>query len=547
VVLCQNQFYYFAALWSSTGHVAIDEADVFDILGAIQKNAKQLGQVQQSKTAFGVFTSLPRSKWAIARNDLCEDETNRSALQIIDSALFVLVLDDFIPEDIHVAAANVLHGSNQMKENDTLQVGTCLNRWYDKLQLIVCKDGTSGLVFEHSIIDGHTALRFTSDVYAETLISFAESIVDIVHGRGSVRHVIQCTVERAAGKLDGPRLDVLPKKLLFNLSDSLLERIYYAETALCDEIHASDTYVLEYRDYGKRLIVDNKLSPDAFVQMSILLAYYRLYGKVECMYEPAMTKMFFHGRTEAIRGCTPQAKILCETWGDRNATNADKLTALRNAVKEHSRLTKEASIGFGVDRHLFALKCIAQRMEIRMPRFFKSQGWNALNHTVLSTSNCGNPALRLFGFGPVTPDGFGIGYIIKDSGISYSVCSKHRQTRRYVRSLRSTLTDLKDLLDPTSFVEVGQQRPTLKQVKENMLRKNSSMISDFWGETKAMEELLVDGISHHSKPLPALVRRQSSSQYFATIKERTVDLVGASNFIIDVVLDDMVEEDGKPK
>ena len=28
---------------------------------------------------------------------------------------------------------------------------------------------------------------------------------------------------------------------------------------------------------------------------------------------------------------------------------------------------------------------------------------------VISTSNCGNPALRLFGFGPVDRDGFGVG------------------------------------------------------------------------------------------------------------------------------------------
>jgi carnitine O-acetyltransferase len=39
----------------------------------------------------------------------------------------------------------------------------------------------------------------------------------------------------------------------------------------------------------------------------------------------------------------------------------------------------------------------------------------------LSTSNCGNPALRMFGFGPVSAQGFGIGYIIKDHEIAYCV------------------------------------------------------------------------------------------------------------------------------
>lgn len=148
----------------------------------------------------------------------------------------MLVLDDFIPKDIHAAASNVLHGTNILTDGDN-QIGTCMNRWYDKLQLIVCKDGTSGLIFEHSIIDGHTALRFVSDVYAETLITFAESIVDLVHGRGHLTHVLDATVERATNGLD-----VRPKKLVFDLSDRMTRHVYYAETALCDEISANDTH-----------------------------------------------------------------------------------------------------------------------------------------------------------------------------------------------------------------------------------------------------------------------------------------------------------------
>lgn len=53
-----------------------------------------------------------------------------------------------------------------------------------------------------------------------------------------------------------------------------------------------------------------------------------------------------------------------------------------------------------------------------MPRIFTDPGWALLSTSILSTSNCGNPALRLFGFGPVASDGYGIGYIIKEDGIS---------------------------------------------------------------------------------------------------------------------------------
>ena len=48
-------------------------------------------------------------------------------------------------------------------------------------------------------------------------------------------------------------------------------------------------------------------SPDAFVQMAFQAAYYGLYGRVESTYEPAMTKQFLHGRTEAIRTVQPES------------------------------------------------------------------------------------------------------------------------------------------------------------------------------------------------------------------------------------------------
>ena len=66
-----------------------------------------------------------------------------------------------------------------------------------------------------------------------------------------------------------------------------------------------------------------------------------------------------------------------------------------------------------------------------LPAIFTDNGWHVLGRSILSTSNCGNPALRLFGFGPVAADGYGIGYIIKDEGIS--VCVARLPVLRYKR------------------------------------------------------------------------------------------------------------------
>lgn len=44
-----------------------------------------------------------------------------------------------------------------------------------------------------------------------------------------------------------------------------------------------------------------KLSPDAYIQMAMQLAYRRLHGKGSPTYETASTRLFLHGRTETIR------------------------------------------------------------------------------------------------------------------------------------------------------------------------------------------------------------------------------------------------------
>lgn len=107
------------------------------------------------------------------------------------------------------------------------------------------------------------------------------------------------------------------------------------------------------------------------------------------------------------------------------------------------------------------------------PALFTDSGFATLNHTVISTSNCGNPALRLFGFGPVAPgksrwqsspppppkhsdaprlslprtlDGFGIGYIIKDDAISVCASSKHLQTSRFLETLSGYLDEIRGLI-----------------------------------------------------------------------------------------------------
>ncbi|KAF8332392.1 acyltransferase ChoActase/COT/CPT [Cantharellus anzutake] len=476
VVIRRGQFYYFDVLDSASRPV-LTERDILRNLHAIVTDADQTPPSAVATSAVGVLTTENRKHWAQLRQNLQHSsKRNKECLGVIDYALFMVCLDDATPESTAELCKNFLCGTYRLEGG--VQTGTCTNRWYDKLQIIVCQNGAAGINFEHTGVDGHTVLRFAADVYTDNLLSMARSINPSAptlfkvtlspYSKSSKNY--QSTQSTSNGSNPQVRqLVTTPHKLEWSLTPDVLIGIRFAETRLSDMICQNDAQALEFTGFGKRWITKRGFSPDAFVQMAFQAGYYGLYGRIECTYEPAMTKAFLHGRTEAIRTVQPESVKFTKTFFS-DASPDEKINALREACENHVRLTKECSKGLGQDRHLYALYCLLQR-EIEgqtlsedgdsessstsgeeppkkfLPAIFTDPGWHLINTSILSTSNCGNPALRLFGFGPVASDGFGIGYIIKDDAISICATSKHLQTRRFLDTIAQYLTDVYKLVN----------------------------------------------------------------------------------------------------
>ncbi|KAI8971435.1 acyltransferase ChoActase/COT/CPT [Mycotypha africana] len=457
VIMAYSQFYYFD-VFNNDGDILLTEKEIVANLRVILKDAANTPVEDRAKQAMGVLTTENRINWAkIRQQELLREESNAEALKIVDTALFVVCLDDADPTDTNTLCTNMLCGTYRLENG--VQVGTCTNRWYDKLQIIVCKNGSAGINFEHTGVDGHTVLRYASDVYTETILRFAntinsqtQSMFHSAHTKTVPQHLNYAQVYKTMQQ----RHDTNPRKIEWVLSDAIQSGIRFAESRLSDLILQSEVKVLEFNKYGKYFITGMKMSPDAFVQMAFQAAYYGLYGKCDMTYEPAMTKTYLHGRTEAIHSVSEASSEFVKLYHSSSVTVADKLQALRNSLRQHTQRTKDCSRGLGQDRHLYALECVWNRLykggensevqKRQKPLLFTDPGWALLNHTVLSTSNCGNPALKLFGFGPTVSDGFGIGYIIKEDGIAFCASSKHRQTQRFLNNLEAYLIDIQTLL-----------------------------------------------------------------------------------------------------
>ena len=510
VVLCHGQFYWFDVL-DDNSDLIMTEKDVSINLQTIVDDAQHTPIQEAAKGALGVLSTENRKIWSGLRDVMTREEgsNNADCLGIVDSALFILCLDYTEPASGADLCQNMLCGTSQIEKG--VQIGTCTNRWYDKLQIIVCKNGSAGINFEHTGVDGHTVLRFASDVYTDTILRFARSI------NGQAPSLWASTSPDPSKRDPSSFGDVstTPHKLEWDMVPELSIALRFAETRLADLIQQNEFQTLDFAAYGKNFMTSMGFSPDAFVQMAFQAAYYGLYGRVECTYEPAMTKVYLHGRTEAIRSVTPESVAFVQAfWGENPPQQ--KIDALKKACQKHTANTRECAKAQGCDRHLYALFSVWQKAldedgaeaasstglssngysspvdgmseqdpasvvgspgrnsvlsdgdDVRsirsngqrnrgnsspsrgqqhsMPLIFADGGWDKLNNTILSTSNCGNPSLRHFGFGPTTGDGFGIGYIIKDEGISICASSKHRQTKRFVDALESYLLEIRRML-----------------------------------------------------------------------------------------------------
>jgi carnitine O-acetyltransferase len=84
---------------------------------------------------------------------------------------------------------------------------------------------------------------------------------------------------------------------------------------------------------------------------------------------------------------------------------------------------KDAKAGLGVDRHLLGLRQLAREHGMPEPELYQDPSFAASSRWRLSTSNCGGKNAIQFGFGPVVPEGFGIGYVVHNDAATFSITS----------------------------------------------------------------------------------------------------------------------------
>ncbi|KAL0985401.1 hypothetical protein UPYG_G00156420 [Umbra pygmaea] len=355
---------------------------------------KQSCEGQPPGDGVAALTSEERSRWAKAREYLIGiDPANKNILETIQSSLFIVSLDDAKP-----------YATSENYSPVTLEAltGDPTIRWGDKSYNLLCfADGTFGSNCDHAPYD---AMVLVSQCY------YVDQKLKSTKGNWKGSAMI--------------RPIPLPEELVFTVDDKVRMDITQAKKQYFETTQDLQVVTYAFTSYGKAAIKQKKLHPDTFVQLALQLAYYRQHGRPGSCYETAMTRRFYHGRTETMRPCTLEAQNWCRLMLDPAASNEARRKAMQLAFNKHNQLMSEAQNGKGFDRHLLGLYLIAKEEGLPVPDLFtdplysKSGGGG---NFVLSTSLVGYTTV-LGAVAPMVKSGYGFFYRISDDRIVAS-CS----------------------------------------------------------------------------------------------------------------------------
>lgn len=434
-VLYQGYFYVFDVI-DSTGHrlTACEiEKQLFEIVKD-RKTAPDPGPAGK----LPALTGDDRVTWYEFRTKYLSSGRNRACLEAVERALVVLCLDSESPE--HAAGVKggdpVCHG---------LLHGNGANRWSDKsVSCIVFKNGKAGAHCEHSWADAPVSAHLLELAFAK---EFNGPGYDNVSG-------LNKAVAAPYHKLKAPL------RLQWDFSEEAGLEIEASYERNLSRIADLDLQLLPFDVFGKGQVKKCQVSPDAFVQMALQLAYFRDSGHFAQTYESSMTRLYREGRTETVRPVSLDSVAFVKAMEDPEASDETRIALFRAAAVTHVEKYRRSMSGEGVDRHLFTLFVVSKIIGVNSEFLTEalsvpwklSTSQTPLQQTVDWDYRSNPEKLSAGGgFGPVHDDGYGVSYIVAGEDkimfhITSKVSSAATDSLRFASNVKKAMVDIRDLV-----------------------------------------------------------------------------------------------------
>ncbi|KAM7184358.1 hypothetical protein V8F20_012255 [Naviculisporaceae sp. PSN 640] len=282
-----------------------------------------LDHVHDEGTWAGILTTDNRDSWARVRKELLQvSPANSHYFQTIEDAAFSINLDDSNP---------ITYADQAMQS----KLGDGFNRWNDKpLQFVITANGNSGVIVEHSYLDGTTPVPLY-DRMRDAIASYKPSSVPCLPGSPT------------------------PQEIPLVLPSSLESHIQTLRSRWAEATASRDFITCTLPTVGAHLLGENKVPIKGSYDLLCQLALYLYYNqRVIPNWQPIMLAHFHHGRHDMVQLASSQVRAFCEAAaGDQqNLSLSQKRHLMLEACRDLSRRVTDAKDGKGFYRLLTALE-----------------------------------------------------------------------------------------------------------------------------------------------------------------------------------------------
>ncbi|PKU35553.1 choline o-acetyltransferase [Limosa lapponica baueri] len=415
-----------------------------DLFTQLRKIAKMAENEEEMLPPIGLLTTDGRTEWAEARTILMKDSTNRDSLDMIERCICLVCLDS--PSGVELNDTNMalqlLHGGGYHKNG--------ANRWYDKpMQFVVGRDGVCGTVCEHSPFDGIVLVQCTEHL--------------LKHMKESSKKLVRAD---SVSELPAPR------RLRWKCSPEIQAHLASSAEKLQRIVTNLDFIAYKFENYGKEFIKKQKISPDAYIQVALQLAFYRCHRRLVPTYESASIRRFDEGRVDNIRSATSEAFAFVKAMTDDKTalSDSEKMQRFKDAIAAQTNYTllrREVPIWdlilrwtgilgnvFWYSNVPFLIKVINDERMIIVP-------------TTMEMFCC---------YGPVVPNGYGACYNPQPEHILFCISSfkdcKETSSDMFAKAVEESLLEMRDLCSKCNST---MAKPLAKQEAATQLQSDRKL------------------------------------------------------------------------
>lgn len=298
---------------------------------------------EQAIPSVSVLTTKRRDQWAFLRSQLSILGSNEAVLKTIESAAFVVSLDDTAPQTSSERSTSILMNDCHLT-----------NRWLDKmLMFTVAANGVSSLVGENSKLDGLSTRQLS------------ECITDEIFGTQTV----------------GIKRDSLSamRQLTLETSPAMEQAIHEQTASNLARYKPIGSTRDHYAALSRSFLGSKGMRSKGTVLIAILMASRMFYGHFEPVWETVTLAKYDKGRIDWLQSLTWDIK----SWIDaalifrRNGKGdlVNLASKLKDAATGHVQALRRVADGHGYVEPLYSLLGYALAEGKPLPPLFESAAW----------------------------------------------------------------------------------------------------------------------------------------------------------------------------